>query len=144
MTTQTHFDPQALIDAATAARKNAYAPYSDYQVGAALLTTTDTIYTGCNVENAVYPLSICAERVAVFKAVSSGETDFAAIAVVTQNGGSPCGSCRQVLREFAKEMIVVIADTAGHFHKTTIGALLPESFSRADLDRASVNRTPTP
>lgn len=91
------------------------------------------VYTGCNVENAVYPLGICAERVAVFKAVSEGERGFVAIAVATDNGGSPCGSCRQVLREFGADIVVLIADTAGAFRETTVEALLPDSFGPADL-----------
>ena len=89
---------QELIDAASQVREKAYAPYSKYQVGAALLTATGKIFTGVNVENAAYPDSICAERSAVFSAVSAGERSFQAIAVATRNGGSPCGSCRQEAR----------------------------------------------
>src|SRR5512133_2614586 len=88
---------QQLIDAAVQARKWAYAPYSKYAVGAALLTESGKIYDGVNVENAAYPTTMCAERVAVFKAVSEGEREFTAIVVATENGGSSCGSCRQVL-----------------------------------------------
>lgn len=125
---------QELIDKAIEARKNSYAPYSRYGVGAAVLTRSGRIYTGCNVENAVYPLSICAERVAVFKAVSSGDGEIVAVAVVTENGGSPCGSCRQVLREFGQEIQVYIADTEGHHHETTVAELLPNSFSKKDIE----------
>ena len=89
-----------LIESARAARTWAYTPYSHYAVGAALLTESGKIYEGVNIENAAYPTSICAERVAVFKAVSEGERDFSAIVVMTDNGGTPCGSCRQVLAEF--------------------------------------------
>ena len=124
---------QALIRRAAAARERAYAPYSDYAVGAALLAESGRVYVGCNVENAVYPLSICAERVAVFKAVCAGEQRFEAIAVVTKNGGAPCGSCRQVLREFGEETLVLIADPDGNYRETTVGELLPDSFSAVDL-----------
>jgi len=123
-----------LIRKATRARESAYAPYSGYKVGAALLTADGNIYTGCNVENAVYPLSICAERTAVFKAVSNGETGFSAIAVVTDNGGTPCGSCRQVLREFGKEILIYVGDLKGNYRKYVLDELLPESFSRSDLE----------
>ena len=88
---------ETLIDRAAEARHRAYAPYSKYQVGAALLTESGKIFSGANVENAVYPLTICAERAAIFSAVSDGEKKFVAIAVVTRNGGTPCGSCRHVM-----------------------------------------------
>ena len=123
-----------LIQTATEARKWAYAPYSNYLVGAALLTASGRIYDGVNVENAAYPTTICAERVAVFKAVSEGERDFQAIAVVTENGGSPCGSCRQVLAEFGLEITVIIADTAGNLiEELTLSDLLPQAFTPKDL-----------
>ena len=127
------FDREGLIARAKEARERAYAPYSGYRVGAALLGRSGRVYTGCNVENAVYPLCICAERAAVVKAVSEGEREFVAIAVVTENGGSPCGSCRQTLREFGEEIVVLIADTSGTYRETTVAALLPDSFSEADL-----------
>jgi cytidine deaminase len=123
-----------LIQAAVEARKWAYAPYSNYSVGAALLTTSGRIYDGVNVENAVYPTTICAERVAVFKAVSEGERDFQAIAVATENGGSPCGSCRQVLAEFGLEIMVLITDSAGNLvEELTLQELLPRAFTPKDL-----------
>jgi cytidine deaminase len=123
-----------LIQTAIKARKWAYAPYSNYPVGAALLTESGRIYEGVNVENAAYPTTVCAERVAVFKAVSEGERDFQAIAVVTENGGSPCGSCRQVLAEFGLETIVVIADAVGNLiEEITLGDLLPQTFTPKDL-----------
>ncbi len=122
-----------LIEQAHEARARAYAPYSRYHVGAALLTKDGQVFTGCNVENAVYPLGLCAERVAIFKAVSEGYRDFLAIAIVTKNGGSPCGSCRQVMHEFAPEMRVIIADEAGHVRETTVAELLPDSFGANDL-----------
>jgi len=124
---------EELIARAMQARKQAYAPYSNYAVGAALLGASGQTYTGCNVENAVYPLCMCAERSAVFKAVSEGEHDFVAIAVVTKNGGSPCGSCRQVLREFGEDTVVLIADSDGNYCETTVDELLPNSFSATDL-----------
>jgi cytidine deaminase len=119
----------ALIEQANAARVHAYAPYSDYPVGAALRTKSGHVYTGVNIENAAYPTGICAERVAVFKAVSEGKFDFEAIAVVTNNGGAPCGSCRQVLAEFGLQTQVFIADGSGALLQTaTVAELLPEAF----------------
>lgn len=106
----------ALIADAIRASEQAYSPYSHYRVGAALLTTTGKIFLGCNVENASYGAAICAERTAVVKAVSEGERDFTAIAVATQNGGSPCGICRQFMFEFSPAMQVIIADFSGKIH----------------------------
>jgi cytidine deaminase len=124
---------QELIRLAQTVRENAYVPYSHYQVGAALLTKSGQVFTGCNVENAVYPLCTCAERAAVVKAISEGEREFAAIAVATRNGGSPCGSCRQVLREFAPHLRVLLADEAGHVRQYTLDQLLPDSFGPESL-----------
>jgi len=117
-----------LIASATAARERAYAPYSGYKVGAALRGKSGRVYTGCNVENAAYGSSMCAERTANFKAISEGEREFEAIAVVTENGGSPCGACRQVMMEFAPGMTVIIADTQGQARVTTVRDLLPDEF----------------
>ena len=122
-----------LIQKALSAREKAYAPYSKYKVGAALLTADGKIYEGCNVENAAYGLCMCAERTAVFKAVSEGNYKFTAIAVATENGGSPCGSCRQVLREFAPDLTIIITDAAGNFRETTLSQLLPDSFGPEHL-----------
>ncbi|HET91207.1 MAG TPA: cytidine deaminase [Chloroflexi bacterium] len=122
-----------LVEQALNARERAYAPYSGYRVGAALLGESGQVYTGCNVENAVYPLCTCAERTAVVKAVSEGECKFIAIAVATENGGAPCGSCRQILREFGKRIVVLIADAAGNYRETRVADLLPDSFSVRDL-----------
>jgi cytidine deaminase len=105
-----------LIEKAISASRNAYTPYSDYPVGAALQTPDGVIFTGCNVENAAYPVTICAERTALVKAVSEGYRQFEAIAVVTRNGGSPCGMCRQMLYEFAPDLRVIIADMSGVIH----------------------------
>lgn len=127
-------EQQALIDLANEARKRAYVPYSKYRVGAALRTKSGKIYTGVNVENAAYPQTMCAERVAIFKAVSEGEMDFEVIAVVTDNGGSPCGGCRQVMAEFGLDTVVLIADGAGRLQKQmTVGELLPEAFTPKHL-----------
>ncbi len=123
-----------LIRAAQAVRRHAYAPYSHYPVGAALLTRSGKIYTGVNVENAAFPSGMCAERVAVFKAVSEGERAFEAIVVVTENGGAPCGACRQVLAEFGTDLEVVAADAAGTVVlETTLADLLPASFGPQSL-----------
>jgi cytidine deaminase len=122
-------DYKKLIELANEARRNAYAPYSKYLVGAALRTDTGRVYSGVNIENAAYPTGICAERVAVFKAVADGERNFEVIAVVTDNGGSPCGSCRQVLSEFGLDTIVLIADGKGKLlQEITVGELLPKAF----------------
>jgi len=130
----TKWSREKLVAQAREARQRAYAPYSGYRVGAALLTKSGRIYTGCNVENAVYPLCTCAERVAVVKAVSEGEQEFDALAVVTENGGAPCGSCRQTLREFGEDIVVLIADATGAYRETTVAELLPDSFGANDLN----------
>jgi len=134
MTLQNH-EKQALVDAALGVRQRAYAPYSNYAVGAALLSSSGQIFTGANVENAAYPTSMCAERSAVFKAVSEGEQSFTAIAVATSNGGMPCGSCRQVLSEFSTDILVILADEQGRIlQEIRLGDLLPFSFGPQDLD----------
>jgi len=124
---------QALISAAIEAATMAYAPYSNYPVGAALLTQNDEIYTGCNVENAAYGETICAERTAILKAISEGQRQFKAIAVATKNGGSPCGSCRQVMREFAPHLTVIISDFAGQARVVSLTELLPDDFGPEKL-----------
>ena len=123
-------DQQAeLVQRAVAAMDWAYAPYSKFPVGAALLAASGRIYDGVNVENAAYPAGVCAERTAVFKAVSEGEREFVAVAVATRGAGSPCGVCRQVLAEFGYNMTVILADTDGSVRlMTTLAALLPEAF----------------
>jgi cytidine deaminase len=127
-------EKQSLIDLANTARQRAYVPYSHYTVGAALRTRSGRIFTGVNVENAAYPQTMCAERVAIFKAVSEGEKDFEIISVVTDNGGSPCGGCRQVMAEFDLDTIVLMADGSGKLVKeTTVKELLPEAFTPAHL-----------
>lgn len=127
-----------LIETSLGARRWAYAPYSKYAVGAALLTSSGKVYDGVNVENAAYPTSMCAERVAVFKAVSEGEKKFTAIAVATSNGGTPCGACRQVLSEFGLDTKVLILNGDGKIEReTTVGELLPGAFGPQDLPEQS-------
>jgi cytidine deaminase len=129
-------DKQALIDLANMARQRAYVPYSNYPVGSALRTKTGRVYTGVNIENAAYPQTMCAERVAIFKAVSEGEREFEVITVVTNNGGSPCGGCRQVMAEFGLDTIVLLADGNGKLVKeTTVRELLPEAFTPHHLGK---------
>lgn len=129
-------EKQALIDLANTARQRAYAPYSNYPVGAALRTKTGRLFTGVNVENAAYPQTMCAERVAIFKAVSEGEREFEVISVVTDNGGSPCGGCRQVLAEFGLDTIVLLADASGKLlAETTVKDLLPQAFTPDQLSK---------
>ncbi len=122
-----------LIRAADEVRKNAYAPYSGYHVGAAVFTKSGMVFSGCNVENASYGLTNCAERSAIFTAIGEGHREFVAIAVVTDQGWSPCGACRQVIREFGDNIAVIIADGKGNYTSTTSGALLPSGFSAADM-----------
>jgi len=122
-----------LVAQAVEAQKRAYAPYSNYAVGAALLGKSGRVYTGCNVENASYSMTICAERTAVVKAVSEGEREFEAVAVVTDNGGTPCGACRQVLAEFGPEMRVLIATPQSLVQECTVADLLPGAFLPRDL-----------
>ena len=127
---------QKLIESSLSARRWAYAPYSNYLVGAALLTSSGKIYDGVNVENAAYPTSICAERVSVFKAVSEGEKNITAIAVASSNGGTPCGACRQVLSEFGQDIKVLIVNGEGVVEQeTTIAELLPGAFGPQDLPK---------
>ncbi|WP_420644909.1 cytidine deaminase [Candidatus Leptofilum sp.] len=124
----------ALIEAAIAVRAQAYAPYSNYPVGAALLLEDGSIVTGVNVENASYGLSNCAERTAVFKAISEGYRRIFAVAVATDNAGSPCGACRQVLTEFSGDVPVYLVDGSGNGRDTTLYALLPDHFGPEHLE----------
>lgn len=129
-------DTGKLVEMAIEARENAYAPYSNFCVGAALLGKSGRIFTAGNVENASYPLTTCAESAAVSKAISEGEREFEAIAVVTTTGATPCGACRQILREFsapAGDLIVIVADTKGLTRTFTIADLLPEGFTPEQL-----------
>ncbi len=128
-----NIDIALLVAAAQQARGLAYAPYSGYQVGAALACADGEIVTGCNIENASFPAGCCAERVAIFRAVAMGKSAFLGIAVATRNGGSPCGICRQVMREFAPDMPVFIADEVGLVRSTSVAELLPDSFGPEHL-----------
>jgi cytidine deaminase len=119
----------SLIAAAVSAAERAYCPYSGYHVGAALQAVDGSLYLGCNVENASFPATICAERVALVKAVSEGQRQFAALAVVTRDAGSPCGICRQMLYEFAPGLRVIIADLDGQIaYDGALSSLLPLGF----------------
>ena len=126
-----------LMAEADQALARAHAPYSDFPVGAALLTVSGRIIHGCNVENASFGLSMCAERNAVFKAVSEGETDFVAVAVTAKRGkpASPCGACRQVLHEFAPDLLVYWRDARGRIVKRRLSQMLPYAFDFVDQKR---------
>lgn len=128
---------KALIDEALLYQKRAYSPYSHYAVGASVLAEDGQIYGGANIENSAYPSGLCAERVAIFRAVSEGNRRLKAIVVVTRNGGSPCGACRQVMREFAEpDMPVILADEEGKtVFESTMEGILPRSFGPEDLAR---------
>jgi cytidine deaminase len=126
-----------LVEVARLARQSAYAPYSHFAVGAAILTHSGQVVTGCNIENASFGLTVCAERVAIWKAVSVGETNFLALAVVTSIDGSPCGACRQVMAEFALDMPVIIADLQQVHRIATVAELLPGAFTPDHLRSAS-------
>jgi cytidine deaminase len=136
MNKMTDDECRALIDLAKEARRRAYAPYSQYPVGAVLRTRSGRIFSGCNVENAAYPTSMCAERVAIFKAVSEGEREFDVMVVVTPNGGTPCGGCRQVMAEFGLDTRVLVADGDGRLVlDTTVDGLLPGAFTPQDMKK---------
>lgn len=125
---------ERLIQAALDVRSNAYAPYSRFAVGAALLCDSGEIVEGCNVENGSYGLTVCAERAAVLGAVSRGVRRFSAMAVATEGGASPCGACRQVLAEFCDDLPVLLVDAGepGSVRETSLNALLPNRFMRND------------
>lgn len=126
-------EEEHLLSKAVEAREYAYAPYSTYKVGSALLTAAGKIYTGCNIENAAYTPSVCGERTAIFKAISEGEREFVAIAVATADGGAPCGVCRQVIREFAPSITVIVGDLKGNYQVLNLVDLLPHSFGPENL-----------
>lgn len=137
METLTNEYRKILIDTARHYLKNSYSPYSNYPVGAAVLAEDGLVYGGTNIENSAYPSGLCAERVAITKAISEGNRKILAVAVVTRNGGAPCGACRQVMREFASLDMPVILTTIddGFEEEFTLGDLLPRSFGPDDLDR---------
>ncbi len=123
-----------LIEIARQYRENAYTPYSHFKVGAAVLTASGKFYGGCNIENSSYGLTNCAERTAIFKAVSEGEREFAALAVIADTDGpcSPCGACRQVIADFRIPRIIM-GNLKGDVKTTTLGELLPFAFSDSDM-----------
>lgn len=126
---------QSLARQAIDATRHAYIPYSHYPVGAALRAVDGTVYTGCNVENASYPVTICAERTALVKAVSEGQRQFDLLAVATRNGGTPCGMCRQMLFEFAPDLRVVTVDLDGNvFADCRLSELLLDGFGPSSLE----------
>ena len=127
-------DWRSLIAEAIKAAKYAYAPYSNYKVGVALLTNNGKIYRGCNVENAAYRPSICAEQTAIVKAISEGDKQFRAMAVATKNRVTPCGVCRQVIREFAPTLPIIITDMDGNAQILNLTDLLPHSFGPENLE----------
>ncbi len=128
-------DPSSLIAAARQARENAHAPYSNFRVGAALRASSGRVYTGCNVENATYGLTICAERVAIFKAISEGERGFDAIAVVTHTEvlTPPCGACRQIIWEFCGDVEIILGNLKGEVEVYRASALFPRPFDSSFL-----------
>ena len=130
----TELEIQKLMDCAIKARENAYSPYSHFAVGAALLCEDGTLYEGCNIENASYGLTNCAERTAIFKAVSEGHIKFKALSVVADTEGpcAPCGACRQVMAEF-KIPLIIMGNSMGNIKIVTIEELLPFSFSESEL-----------
>ncbi|MFH1335657.1 MAG: cytidine deaminase [Candidatus Zixiibacteriota bacterium] len=125
-----------LIEEAKEARQKAYAPYSKFKVGAALLTKSGKVYTGANVENSAYGLTVCAERVAIFKAVNNGNKDFVKIVVAADKNPpiTPCGACRQVLSEFTRDLEVVCVNLKGKVDRYSLKELLPEAFGKGSTD----------
>ncbi|WLR56078.1 cytidine deaminase [Mesobacillus subterraneus] len=136
-------DKKTLVEKAIEARNTAYVPYSKFQVGAAIITSNNQVYLGCNIENASYGLTNCAERTAIFKAVSEGDTEIKAIAVVADTEGpvSPCGACRQVIAEFATdETKIYLANLNGDVKETTISEILPGYFTSKDMDKVDLSK----
>jgi cytidine deaminase len=133
----TNEERAVLISAASRARENAHAPYSQFRVGAALRANSGRIFTGCNIENSSFGLTVCAERVAVFKALSEGERRFDAIAVVadTERLTPPCGACRQILWEFCRDAEVVLANLSGQITMRRVPDLLPDAFDASFIGK---------
>ncbi|PLR98136.1 cytidine deaminase [Bacillus sp. T33-2] len=131
-------DVKMLVEKASEAQRKAYVPYSNFQVGAALITKSGEIFLGCNIENASFGLTNCAERTAIFKAVSEGQKEVQAIAVVADTDGpvSPCGACRQVMAEFCDENTkIILANLKGDIKETTISEILPGYFTSKDMHK---------
>ena len=120
--------PEVLIQHAITAKNRAMAPYSNYSVGAAILTETNSVILGCNVESKAYPTTLCAERVAIFSAISQGYNKFTALALITSDGAFPCGSCRQIIHEYDPDIPIYIADKSGDFITKNSFELLPFPF----------------
>ena len=120
--------PEKLIKHALTARKRAAAPYSQYQVGSAILTNDNIVILGCNVESKAYPTTLCAERVAIFSAIAQGHRKFSALALVTEDGAFPCGSCRQIIHEYAGNIPIYISNGSDEYITKTISDLLPNPF----------------
>ena len=120
--------PEKLIKHALTARKRAAAPYSQYQVGSAILTKDNTVILGCNVESKAYPTTLCAERVAIFSAIAQGHRKFSALALVAEDGAFPCGSCRQIIHEYAGNIPIYISNGSDQYITKTISDLLPNPF----------------
>ncbi|MBU6429623.1 MAG: cytidine deaminase [Cyanobacteria bacterium REEB65] len=133
--TTCQLEPSALLEHARRAMSRAYAPYSSFKVGAALLTANGAIVTGCNVENASYGLTLCAERVAMGAAIAAGHRDFSAIAILSSHAApcTPCGACRQVLAEFAPDLRVILEQPDGQIWEIALGELLPHQFTFSSL-----------
>lgn len=123
-----------LIHAAQDAQKQAYAAYSNFHVGAAVRTVDGKIYQGCNVENASFGLTVCAERTALFTAIAAGERDFSEMAVISGPGVTPCGACRQVIWELCGDIPIILVDSEGNTKETSSSALLPEAFGKEGLE----------
>ena len=127
-------EQQTLVNAAISSMEKAYAPYSQYKVGAAIQGENNKIYSGFNIENASYGLTICAERTALFNGITAEQTHFKAIAIATRNGGMPCGACRQTLNEFSPDLLVIVTDkNKNNIEITTLSKLLPRSFGPKQL-----------
>ena len=128
-------EEKALIEAAREVRERAHAPYSKFKVGAALFSRNGRIFTGCNVENASYGLTLCAERAALVSAVSGGEREFEALAICAPGAPAPCGACRQVLNEFGPELMILMVNSSNHeTARTHLSTLLPEASQQDSLD----------
>jgi len=130
---EANLDWQGLVESATEASQRAYIPYSKFAVGAALLGASGRVYTGCNVENVSFSMTVCAERTAVFKAVSEGEQEFVALVVFSSNGATPCGACRQVLREFCQDLPILAVGAGGESRLYLLSELFPAAFAPDDL-----------
>jgi len=130
---------KVLIEKAKKARQRAYAPYSKFKVGAAVLAKSGKVYTGANVENASFCLTVCAERVALFKAITNGEKSFVKLAVVADKDEpiTPCGACRQVLSEFASDLKIICANLKGKTERYSLRKLLPEAFEKSNKDQST-------